>query len=893
MQAQVASTRSGRKLLATLGTVVDGRYRLDALLGMGGFGEVWQATQIVSETEAAGQVAIKLLPLPPALAPVAGAGATPSQQAWLEEARIVRALKSDAIVPIYDVGTAANPPLSFIVMELLQGETLEQRVERGPMHFRRALAIACSIAAALEACHAQGVSHCDLKPQNVFLTRDGRVRVLDFGVAATSGELRRNTPSPSVDASFGQLATQQFPPAAAGGRAGQVDSPMPIGTPGYIPPEGFSERRPAPAGDVYALGVTLCRMLTGRLPYRLSDAARAEDDSGTARSQRLGLALTDATIKGELEKIASLGPDLPLGVCDLVERMLAKDPRDRPSKLVAEIARVSRRPNGLPKTPYVGLGSFGVERAGELFGRDGDIEHLVNALATAPAVFLCGPSGCGKSSLAIAGVAARISEILLDDLDGWDTVIVRPSKQHATEGIARMQRLITERPRDTRIGTVVVADQLEEVLELEPTIRKEFCATLLHFVQAGKNATKTRVVASVRGDFFAQVAALPELERVPERHLYTVRAVDPNAVPKLVRDPASEANFTIPEKDAELIIDEVKELLAADAGALPLVQFTLTRWWDTRNQAERLLNHEMWKAIGGTKASLATTAKEIYTEFESADQAEMKAVMIALFSTRNTRVAVPQATFAESARRQKVIDALVKRQLVRLVGSGSNKAYEVVHEALATHWQELKDWLKDSQPERELVEELEQSALRWLESQKSSDRLWPESARLRQAQGLRAKVKKDSQEFIDASLAAIEKSLVRSRVVRGLIAGLMVAALAFAVSFEVVRRERSKVSDDRDRLAKERESLNRQLSAKVKLAEAANGRADENERLSKQTLDESQLVLERSKSAIDSLKKQLESCEGTRAALDKQYRELRVATQQSMFKAGSRRAPSF
>src|SRR5690606_10323907 len=142
-------------------------------------------------------------------------------------------------------------------MELLVGETLEERAGRGPVYWRRALAVGREVVRALVACHRVGVVHCDLKPHNVFLADSGQVYVLDFGVAALGGEGRQR------DAGAGPMAAigddlDGFDMGATGAVSldEMPDAPQPaeggarlFGTPGYIAPESFASRAPSPASD--------------------------------------------------------------------------------------------------------------------------------------------------------------------------------------------------------------------------------------------------------------------------------------------------------------------------------------------------------------------------------------------------------------------------------------------------------------------------------------------------------------------------------------------------------------------------------------------------------------------------------------------------------------------
>ena len=147
-----------------------GRYRIDAFIGAGGMGQVYRAHDSRIERD----VAIKVLP-----ADYAADGER--LRRFEQEARTTGALNHPNVLTLYDVGTADGRP--YLVMELLDGETLRDCIGRGAMPAARACEIAAAIARGLAAAHARAIVHRDLKPENVMITRDGRVKILDFGIA--------------------------------------------------------------------------------------------------------------------------------------------------------------------------------------------------------------------------------------------------------------------------------------------------------------------------------------------------------------------------------------------------------------------------------------------------------------------------------------------------------------------------------------------------------------------------------------------------------------------------------------------------------------------------------------------------------------------------------------
>ncbi len=844
---------SGR--IGEAGLVIDGRYRLEQLLGAGGFGEVWRARQEVEGSEVR-PVALKLLYAPdsadgtPSALGSSGASASASSggHRWLDEVRAVRDVRCKSVATIFDVGISREPRVAFIAMELLRGQTLDDRLERGPVYWRRALAITREVVTALVACHSVDVSHCDLKPQNVFLDSGGEVYVLDFGVAAlgnvTESQRRRRaaTPAAPVDAgelfdmgATGAVSLDEMPDAVASGD-GVIQL---FGTPGYIAPESYRGEAPGPDSDTFALGVLLYRMIAGRLPHRLpADVERPSGVTTADTRQRYQAALNSATVHGDFRPLTDSVAGVPDAVASFIDRLLASEPRDRPtSELVSALDEVLHRPFGVPDPPYVGLQAFDERRAGYIAGRDADIDEVAGKLVEHRAVVMCGPSGCGKSSLAIAGVAARIDEELLLGSDGWRLRVLRPS---ADAGALRVMPGCGRDLVDDGTGLVVVVDQLEEVVRLADEERVEFCNALATLVEGSDDVElfdqpvarerPVRVIATVRDDLFGRVASLPELRRFPEQNLYTVRGVEPNAMAAIVEGPARAAGYSLEGGDD--VVNEAVGILAEDSGALPLVQFALTRWWEERDRERKLLTRSEWDKIGGIEGALAEAAQTVHDNLDERERELMRSLLLALFRHDGTRVRVDEAAVVGDDVGRAVLKRLLERRLVsRHTDADGGATLEVVHEALGRRWPLLHTWLEETRSERELIHDAEYDAVRWQRAGGPDELLW-RGSRLAAALVHRDKMA-SAGEFIDMAAKVEERETWTRRGFAGLLIALVAAAIVLMLVYVASNRQRSKAKAAQAIAEEARDQSEQALHRNEKLrseAEVATARAIQEQR---------------------------------------------------------------
>lgn len=265
-----------------------GAYTILGPLGRGGMGEVYRAR----DGRLGREVALKILPEESADNPE-------RIRRFEQEARAASALNHPNIVVIYETGEATPPgrsqPMRFIAMELLEGESLESLLSGGSLPLKRVLQYAGQIADGLGRAHESGILHRDLKPSNVVATRDGHLKILDFGLA----KLR---PLSGEDNTL-ELTTDPT-----------LTSPgMILGTVGYMAPEQVRGEALTPASDQFALGCILFEMLTGQRPFQRKTAAET----------------LSAIMRDEPPAIEELNPDTPVPIRWIVERCLSKSPNDR------------------------------------------------------------------------------------------------------------------------------------------------------------------------------------------------------------------------------------------------------------------------------------------------------------------------------------------------------------------------------------------------------------------------------------------------------------------------------------------------------------------------------------------------------------------------------------
>ena len=340
-----------------------GHYLIREKLGTGGMGEVYLA----EDTKLSRNVALKVLP--PELA-----SNLDRRERFHREAKAVAALNHPYIVTLHSVEEAEG--VLFLTLELVEGETLRERIDRGPLPVEQVFELGSQIGEGLSKAHAAGILHRDLKPHNVMVTVDGRAKLLDFGLAKF-------------------LAPGATDPDAAT-MARETSPGMTLGTAGYMAPEQALGKDVDARADLFALGVVLYEMATGRSPFRGETLA----------------AFFDSLLHDAPPSPLTVNPDLPRDLVRIIERALEKEPSRRyasAGELVADLKGIAAEKPGRAKRFSIAVLPFSDLSP----GRDQDYfcqglaEELINTLAAVRGLRVLART----SAFAIQGQGLDVREI--------------------------------------------------------------------------------------------------------------------------------------------------------------------------------------------------------------------------------------------------------------------------------------------------------------------------------------------------------------------------------------------------------------------------------------------------------------------------------------------------
>ena len=733
---------------AVAGRLLGDRYQIRELLGRGGMGEVYRAFDLKLRVD----VALKTVR-------PGRAWDERARELLRREVRAAREVLSPNVCRIFDLVDEDGEEL--LSMEYIDGATLGETLRaRGPLPLAEARNIAAQFLAGLEAIHGAGLVHLDFKPENVMITRAGRVVVMDFGVAR----------------------------AARGAAAMTI-----AGTPAYMAPEQARGEEVDARADVFSAGVVLAEMI-------------AEERPG-------GLATREALWHG----VRQAPPQVPEGPWSTVLQRALASSRDAryPSAYALERALEDvtlRLPGVEERRPYPGLDAFTEQDAEYFFGREVEVEAVWKKLKGPRLLGVIGPSGAGKSSFLRAGLLPTLPR-------SWKSVLTTPGTQ-PFQALAQalvpmcagdtdaLQALVRFDDADAMVGavglwrarhehTLLIVDQFEELFTQNPaSVETAFAALLGRLVLDAD----THVIVALRDDFLIRChrheALAPMLT-----DLTLLGSLGASALRRALVQPALACGYRFED---EALVQEMVDGVVTERGALPLLAFAASKVWDARDREHGVLTRAAYHEVGGVAGALAQHAEATLERIGPERIPLMRELFRNLVTSQGTRAVRGRddllSVFAREAGEQgiraaeAVLNALVDARLLtayeRTGDAGERlQQVEIIHESLLTAWPRLVRWQTQDADGAQLRDQLRQAAQLWHDRGRPEELLWSGVAfrdfalwRERYPGGLTA--------MEEAFAEAAKRRIGRRRRLRQLAVATLVAAMAIvAVTMGVLWRQ--------------------------------------------------------------------------------------------------------
>jgi serine/threonine protein kinase len=825
------------------------QYELIKMLGEGGMGTVFLARDL----RLGRRVAIKFLQT----------NQPEITQRFLVEARTTARCQHDNIVVIHDVGEyggGAEPGQPFIVLEYLSGKPLTALTEGGQrMPYARAVEIMCAVLRGLQCAHEAGIVHRDLKPDNIFVTETGTVKVLDFGIAKV---LQQAPPgAPRIDKSSGQIRMPNPLELATGSNTSLTRAGTIMGTLKYMSPEQWGIGIEIDhLTDIWACGVLLHRLICGRHPLHPLDG-----------NQLVVTAMLELPMPSMTE---AAPPDVPRELIQIIDRCMLKIKEQRWQSAAEMLAALEPFLPGrrtlelqIDESPYAGLSSFQESDASKFFGRNREIAAMMTRIRDRPLMAVVGSSGVGKSSFVRAGLVPTLKR----SGEVWESLVIRPGRKPLEALAAVIQPMVataanlademeeqrklvdTLRREPGHLGHVLrlrarrdsrhvlmFVDQFEELYTLVPDPAERAAFTACLSAVADDATSPLRVVVSVRSDFLDRVAEDPQFLGELSQGLFFLGPPSREGLREAITNPAEMSGFRF---ETPAVIDDMLDHLETTPGALPLLQFTAAKLWETRDKARRLLTHGSYAAMGGVAGALSSHADRVINDLGPQAASLVRALLLRLVTAERTRAIVPLAELRELSREvgevQRLIDQMVDARLlvVQTLDGGKGSTVEIVHESLLHGWSTLRRWLDENQDDVALVDQLRNAARQWAVKGRDPGLLWrgetaEEARRFRlRYKGPLADIERG---FLDAVIHHAQAALRRRRAL--IIGGFtalslfVVAAMSLALVFRQQKAEIGKQKQNAEQqkviAEQQKQKAESELAAKIK-AEAAKKVLDE------------------------------------------------------------------
>ncbi len=485
--------------------------------------------------------------------------------------------------------------------------------------------------------------------------------------------------------------------------------------------------------------------------------------------------------------------------------------------------------------PYCGLLAFEEHKSEFFFGREGDIQRLVEKLKESRFLAILGPSGSGKSSVVRAGLVPRLRGGVLPDSQSWKFFVFTPGAQPLAALAVQLSRLDPQRPihqlqdeivadgrafhlnieraladRPASDRVVWVVDQFEEAFTLcpEDSTRERFFSSLLDAASAREG--RSYVLLTMRSDFYSKCAAHSDLATRIADHQFLVGPMDEAGLRDAIGEPARHVGLGFESGLPETILADVAE----QPGALPLLQYALLELWQRRRGT--LLTLEAYRETGGVSGAIAARAEAVYAAFNPKQQELARQILLRLTQpgegTDDTRRRASPAELitSDSEAVENILSALTSN---RLLTAGTDEStgerqIEIAHEALIRGWPRLRTWIDEDRSALRVQRRLTEAIQEWRRTGRDQDLLY-RGARLAQAlewrQTHEAMLNADERAFLDASVARLKAERRASqRRVRIAVGTLILVLVVVSVAAVVAMTERNKaVSLNRTAVSRE------------------------------------------------------------------------------------------
>jgi len=654
-----------------------------------------------------------------------------------QEVRSAREVSAPQVCRIFDLVEADGE--EFVSMEYVDGVTLRERLDtESPLDLDTARELATQLLSGLSAIHHAGLIHRDLNPDNVMITRSGRVVIMDFGIAR----------------------------AATGGSRGTV-----AGTGPYMAPEQIRGESVDARADVYAAGVVLSEMIA-------PSGVRTPDER-----------------KKLWEGLHANPPTVPKSPWSrLLSRALAEDREARPRsarELLHELEEVALRVTGAEeRNPYPGLAAFTPDDATHFFGREAEIEAVWKKLQQLHLLALVGPSGAGKSSFLQAG-------LLPTTPDGWRSVRLSPGSApflalgralvpelaHDVEAIRKLlhvddiqvalESVVSWREKHEEV--LLVVDQFEELFTLNsPDVQASFA----EFLGRSILDADAHVLVAIRDDFLLRCHEHPSLAPL-FKELTPLGPLTGDALRRALVQPALTYGYKFED---EALVEEILADVSREKGALPLLAFAAARLWELRDKERGHLTREAHREIGGVSGALAQHAERTLEGIGSPRRPVVREIFRNLATAQGTRATRdvdellsvfgdPGDERHDAAR--DALEALVDARLLTTYESpssdeetngtaASRRSVEIIQESLLTRWPRLLRWRTQDAEGAQLRDELRRAAELWEARDRPDDLLWTDTL-FREFQIWRARYQGGLSQSEEAFAAAMEQRTARLR----------------------------------------------------------------------------------------------------------------------------------